>query len=380
MEKPFKFRRANELAGAFVILSILLLTSGILLSGRVKGWFKPQRTYEMILPQEGTLGIRKGTEVHILGSRAGFVRDVILRHKGNRHFNMKDVPLNEVNMVAILDVRSELVAFVGKESTAELKYDLGGFGAPYLEISRGTLPREDGDVQVAFRDSGKTEINSAIEEVREALIPAIKEIETTSSKIQQLADSLGSPESEFQQTMAGVNKVLQDINAGKGPAGMFLKDETAADQFRSSLTAFEAAMANLSTATDGMEQVTARLPDTIDLSDTAIREMTQTAIDLQDAADEYEVLAEGLQRHWFVRKSVQKVEQERASESSNSANSASSDNKDDGGSKGFLFFKGGSKNKDNKKEKKDPEPEKARIEREDNGGGWFSPRQATNRK
>lgn len=360
-----------------MILSILLLTSGILLSGRVKGWFKPQRTYEMILPQEGTLGIRKGTEVHILGSRAGFVRDVILRHKGNRHFNMKDVPLNEVNMVAILDVRSELVAFVGKESTAELKYDLGGFGAPYLEISRGTLPREDGDVQVAFRDSGKTEINSAIEEVREALIPAIKEIETTSSKIQQLADSLGSPDSEFQQTMAGVNKVLQDINAGKGPAGMFLKDETAADQFRSSLTAFEAAMANLSTATDGMEEVTARLPDTINLSDTAIREMTQTAVDLQDAADEYEILAEGLQRHWLVRKSVQKVEEERATESSSSSGSQT-DNEDDGDSKGFLFFKGGSKNKKDK-EKDDPGPEKARTERKDKGGGWFSPRKATNR-
>jgi len=322
MEKPFKFRRANEIAGAFIILVLLLLASGIIISGKVKGWFEPQRTYEVVLPDRGTLGIRKGTEVRILGSRAGSVRNVVLRHKGDRVTTVGDISPSEVKLVAIVDLRSELVAFVGSDSTAVLKHDLGGLGAPYLEITRGTVPRKDGDVTLSFNSSDQNEINLAVEDIRAAMIPAIQQFERTSMKVEQLADSLGSPESEFQQTVAGINLMLTDINEGKGPAGVFLKDEEAADQFRSSLAAFEAAMSNLSLATDGMEKVTARLPETLDLSDRAIREITETANTLEHAAEEYDVLAEGLQNHWLVRRSVNKAEAAREDDSSGNSSSS----------------------------------------------------------
>ncbi|HRX55924.1 MAG TPA: hypothetical protein P5016_15535, partial [Verrucomicrobiales bacterium] len=67
MEKPFRFRYVNEIAGTFVLIAVTLMLVGVLISGRIQGWFLPARIYRAVLPDQGTMGIKPGSEVRILG-------------------------------------------------------------------------------------------------------------------------------------------------------------------------------------------------------------------------------------------------------------------------------------------------------------------------
>ena len=340
MEKPFKFRRVNEIAGAFVIVVLALLLTGVMVSGRLKGWFLPKEIYEVTLPEMGTMGIEPGSEVHILGNRAGSVRSVQLRDREtNERVRVDEVTPDRIKLVAVLELRSNLVAFVGKESTAILKHNLAGFGAPYLEITRGFTPRAEDDIQLnLIQDANvEDELTEAVREISKRLVPAIAQIESTSAEISTLAQTFSNPAGEFQQTVAGFNKIVGDINSGRGPAGVLLSDEKVAEELRdslsklnNSLTVFAKIMEQVE-AGDGaagvliqdldvgedmretianLHQLSQRFPSTLRGTDNALDEFSDAAQSLQVALDEYRRVALALQNHWMLRKPMQKVEAE----------------------------------------------------------------------
>ena len=358
MQKPFKFRYVNEIAGAFVILLIFLLTSGVVLSGRLRGWFKPVRIYEVVLPETGTNGIRQGSEVHILGNRAGSVQKVELRHKHETGMvHIKNVPPGDLELVAVLEVRSDFVIFVGKESKAILKHDLGGFGAPYIEITKGTTPAgpEVRELPLIPSVDVQDELTATVKEIRDEVVPAIKEVQKTTAAIGVLANTLSSPDKPFQESIAGAVEILDRVNEGKGVAGVLLNDEGAGKEvsvFLASLSEasqeltdslssldrimtdleggkgaagallrddelgqdLQKTMAQLNSATEEINQSLQRIPATLRAADTAVAEYAKAAVIMQQALEEYELLALALQDHWLVRNSVKKEEASQAKE------------------------------------------------------------------
>ena len=75
------FRRSREIAGAFVLLAAGLLIAGIVMHGQIRGWFQPKNIFEVALPEAGTQGVRPGSEVYIMGNKAGTVTRVEMRRK-----------------------------------------------------------------------------------------------------------------------------------------------------------------------------------------------------------------------------------------------------------------------------------------------------------
>jgi len=93
-----------------------------------------KRLYDVVLPESGTSGIRQGSEVRILGARAGSVRSVELRDKKTgRPPGKRDVDPRRLQLVAVLELRGDYTVFVGQESKVYLKTGLGGLGAAYIE-------------------------------------------------------------------------------------------------------------------------------------------------------------------------------------------------------------------------------------------------------
>ena len=76
MSKPFKFRYVIEIVGAFVLIVVLALIAGIIIAARAQGWFVPEHDLMIRFPEEGSLGLQKGSEVQVLGTPAGSIKEI----------------------------------------------------------------------------------------------------------------------------------------------------------------------------------------------------------------------------------------------------------------------------------------------------------------
>ena len=98
MPKPLKVRRANEIVGLFVMLGLAIGLVAVLLGPKTQRWFTPSQTLAIHLPPEGSLGLRKGGDVQILGSVVGSVENIIVTDDGN--------------MEAEINIRGNFIRFV----------------------------------------------------------------------------------------------------------------------------------------------------------------------------------------------------------------------------------------------------------------------------
>jgi phospholipid/cholesterol/gamma-HCH transport system substrate-binding protein len=350
--KPFKFRHVNEIAGAFALTVAILLVGLVFLSGQLQGWFEGKRSYDVVLPETGTLGIRPGAEVRILGARAGSVRSVELRDKRTGRAPVKrNMDPTQLQLVAVLELRGDYTVFVGEESKAFLKMGLGGLGAAYFEVSRGNTPVPD-LTTLPLADpasSGQKDMTEMVAELNEALVPAINQLQSTSRDIELLAETLNDPKKDFQIAIGGIRELLDEVKKGESAAGVLLRDEETGKQLRDSLARFNEAatsfasvmvqiengegaagvllkdqeaqqqikqtLENVSRASKSaneaamaLTKAAGTLPATVNEADQAIESYEDVASTLQETAREYEIAAEALQRHWLLRRFVRRDE------------------------------------------------------------------------
>ena len=74
MTSSQRFRHVHTTAGTFVLIVVGLLVAGIIVTGRSHRWFSPMGKVTLQFPREGSLGLREGADVLILGTVVGSVR------------------------------------------------------------------------------------------------------------------------------------------------------------------------------------------------------------------------------------------------------------------------------------------------------------------
>src|SRR3954467_6748318 len=143
MQSHFKFRHVNEWVGLFVLGVAALVLTGIFFSSHSQRWFGRKFTLDVLLPQAGTSGLRRGDEVFILGVSAGLVQDVIVQDDGRVKAHVK--------------IRRDFERFVRADSTASIKKAFAVAGDSFMEISTGSGASLEGKtptiVCVASEDS-----------------------------------------------------------------------------------------------------------------------------------------------------------------------------------------------------------------------------------
>ncbi len=82
METRFKFRHVNELTGLLVLGVLALVLAGIVFSAHSQRWFARRYSFDVRLPEEGALGLRRGADVFILGVSVGLVEDISVGDDG----------------------------------------------------------------------------------------------------------------------------------------------------------------------------------------------------------------------------------------------------------------------------------------------------------
>ena len=129
MSKPFKFRYVNEIVGSFVLLVVATLIVGIILIGHAQDWFEPQYEIRLDFPEEGSLGLQRGSEVQVLGATVGRVGKIRVGEDGAMHTTLK--------------IKGDFIRFIRTDSRAVVKKKFGVAGDAFVDITQGRAEKFD---------------------------------------------------------------------------------------------------------------------------------------------------------------------------------------------------------------------------------------------
>jgi phospholipid/cholesterol/gamma-HCH transport system substrate-binding protein len=189
-----RLRYADEWVGLLVLISVVLFLGLAFQAGVLSRWFRTSETLRIILPERGSAGLSPGSEVEVLGTRAGEVRRVVISPNQQ--------------MYAEADIDEQARAFIRRDSVAVIRKRFSVAGAAYLDIGRGTGKELDWSFAVirATTERDPTEnIGTLIDEVRRKVFPML--------------DDLG-------RTTHGIAELVENMKKGRGNVGRVLVDET----------------------------------------------------------------------------------------------------------------------------------------------------------
>ena len=199
--KPFKFRFANELAGGFILLAALVVVLSVAVSGRVRDLFTRTTTVTLALPAEGSLGLREGAEVSMLGTPIGNVRNVGIRDDGR--------------ITATITVKSDFLRFIRQDSEAFIRTRV--IGDASVEIKRGTgapLPEANPTLEVK-PDVAATELaETLLRDLRDKTLPAVDKLREAAEEYTLLARDLRNPSGELKQAIVRLNEIADKVDKG----------------------------------------------------------------------------------------------------------------------------------------------------------------------
>ncbi len=298
MSKPFKFRYVNEIVGLFVLLVLVLLITGIVLTGRAQGWFEPTYEIRVEFPEEeGSMGLRRGSEIRVLDTPAGYVQDIGPREDGV--------------MEGTLHVRGRFFPFIRDDSTGVVMRTFAVAGDAYVEITRGRgerLPEEGAYIPIV-RDTELLDLAEALlDEVRATTVPAIEQLQRLLEEATALTVDLRDPEGDVQTMLASINRMIHDIEAGQGAVGKLLRDPEVAEEVAGLVTRVGDLLEEVQLILQDVNTATAQLPRMTDRLAGELEDVPGLVYQTQATLQETEVLLTGLQRHWLLRRYMDRDE------------------------------------------------------------------------
>ncbi len=321
MPKPLKVSRANEIVGLFILLALVLALAAVFLGPQTQRWFATTRALAIQLPPEGSLGLRRGGDVQILGSVVGTVDDIVVTDAGG--------------MVAEVSIQGNFIRFVRTDSRAIIRKPLG-FGDASIEITRGhgdPLPVV-GATLLSEADKAPTQmLEEALAIIRDEALPTIQELRGAVSEFTQLAAELRGQQAGVAQALQHLNRVGEQLQKREGLAGVLLSDPQPAAELRAALPKLNAALDELNRSLREARTLAARLPqigedteatmsnaraasaEALRLS-RALPELERSARRAVDAAPgvllqgqetlyQIQRLTEGAQRSWLLRDHIE---------------------------------------------------------------------------
>ena len=288
--KPFKFRYVNEVVGSFVLLIMALLIVSVVLIGNAQEWFVPLHEVYIRFPTRGTSGLKKGADVEIMETQAGRLERIIILEDGS--------------MEGLILINGKFMNYIRTDSEAIIKKRFAVAGDSFIEITRGTnaVPA-DGKIYIPCRkDEDLTEmVQEIMQQVQDAVIPFVEKVEAILTAYEAVATNVNNPEGPIQQTLLSVQRIMTDLEAGKGPAGLLLRDPEMSAQLQDMIN-------SLQKLTKDLEQIGADVKDiTATANATTQEQLPQLTRETAETIEESRKLIEGIQRHWLLRGSMEKT-------------------------------------------------------------------------
>lgn len=244
--QPPQLRQINRAVGAFVIIAAAIGVLFVLQAASLQRWLRPGARISIMLPRDGSFGLKEGGEVRMLGTGVGRITRVSIDDTGR--------------MIAVAEVRDEFARFIRPDSQAIIRKTFGVAGDSFLDISRGSAPPTDLALLTldAKPDAAPTDaIQQVVTELQTRIVPAIEEVRAAVRTWTQVGEGLSDPQGEFRQTLHNVQAITRGLEEGRGLAGRLLTDETIATGIINLLSDLDAALMRMGPIVDNLALVTA---------------------------------------------------------------------------------------------------------------------------
>lgn len=294
--EPFRLRHVHTITGTFVLIGIAILVLVVLFAGRSQRWFIGNVPLNIVFPEGGAAGIRRGSEVYFLGTLMGTVSDVSVDPAGR--------------MEAEVNIRRDFFLFVREDSSAVVKRKFGMVGDAYFEITRGlgkALPEKN--ARITCNEQLPSALESAVEEVRAEAVPALRKLNAGLEIWTTLGTNLMSSSLHLDKLLARADDITAQLQQGRGTAGRLLTDPAAADELQALLTngssamhEFRVVLENWRQASENLQLASTNLPSISTALASEARELPGLVLQTHTSMRELERFIGALQRHWLFRR------------------------------------------------------------------------------
>jgi phospholipid/cholesterol/gamma-HCH transport system substrate-binding protein len=301
MEERFKFRHVHAITGTFVLVMLGVLVTALVFAGRSQRWFIGNVTLRVVLPEGGAAGIRQGSEVYFLGTLMGTVSDVSVDPAGR--------------MEAQVNIRRDFFLFVRADSSAVVKRKFGVVGDAYFEITRGHgQPLPEKNASIVCNEQLPSALETAVEEIRREAVPALKKLSAGLDPWTTLGSNLITSRERLDQLIVRAHNIAADLQQGKGTAGQLLTDPSAAEGLKTllvkanrSMDELQVTLNNLQEVSGNLQLASTNLPAISEALGKETKDLPGLVLQTQTSMRELERLIEAMQRHWLLRKYVNKT-------------------------------------------------------------------------
>ena len=277
MNTRFKYSVRERIVGIFMLCTLILLVSTVILLGRGKNWFQKYNTYYTSFNE--SYNLQPGAPVKYLETDIGKVKSIRLVE-------------NRVKIrLAILEeyaarIRSDVVAKV--ESPTFI-------GSEYIAVIPGSLdasliPPEGELPSVARKDIGDWFDEFEVEKTAKALVEAVQEFSAFVADIRDPDGPFLAAVENFNRTSIHVEKVTRRIEAGEGSVGRVLNSTALVDAALAKLDKADAILDDLGAAS-------AKTPETMEILQENLVRIQEVQDGMTDSIALVRSLLEELQAH-----------------------------------------------------------------------------------
>ena len=268
----------SPLVGGIVLVCVALFMGALLNAGLLKEWFQTSLTLRILLPETGVSGLAHGTEVQVMGTRAGEIRRIVIDPSQRMHAEAR--------------IERQMRPFIRRDSQVFIRRQFGIAGNAYLEISRGTGQELDWAFAVlsVVNERAPTDtIGAMIEEVHARVIPLLDELQKVAGNINALLVPL-------QQTVKSGAVVAGRLERGEGPAGRMLADDRMAADLQATFAAAQQAMAHANNVMAELERSSkdSRIPVLIQRTEAVLASLQTVTRSLATASPQFGQLTQNV--------------------------------------------------------------------------------------
>jgi phospholipid/cholesterol/gamma-HCH transport system substrate-binding protein len=248
--------------GLFLILGLGFFTAILFLIGNRHNVFGEHVEFYSEFSSLG--GLQNGAKVRVSGLGAGEVKGIEIPASPASKFRLK------------LHVEKKARGLIRTDSVVSIATE-GVIGDKYVSIREGTsraaeardgatLPSKEPFDIGAVMERGSALLNNVEKSMNDvhgrldvALDSVTKTVNHVDGLVTDLRPDIRRMATNANQITGTINDLVSDLNAGKGPAGMLLKDEATKQQLQATLTNAQQASSNLNNAVGRADQIVADL-------------------------------------------------------------------------------------------------------------------------
>jgi phospholipid/cholesterol/gamma-HCH transport system substrate-binding protein len=190
-------------------------------------------------------------------------------------------------------------------------------GDSFMEITRGTgapLAEDGPAITCLASEDSLGRMEKMLADLRSELMPVVKKAGAAFDEWTKLGGDLQTNGEQLRRFVERLDSLATGVEQGNGTAGKLLVDTALADEAQKLLTRaneamdeFRVVVTNLNAAVANVQKGAARLPELADTVADEAKDLPGLVRQTQTSMRELERLIEALQRHWLVRKHVNKT-------------------------------------------------------------------------